>query len=64
MAEYTRNKSISMIVREFPDIQAIQSNKMEKKIIDLLYLLEEQIRVESVPHVLINTSHIHLRKKA
>ena len=41
-----------MIVCEFPDIQAIQSNKMKKKIIDLLYLLEEQIRVKSVPHVL------------
>ena len=43
-----------MIVREFADIQAIQSNKMEKKIIDLLYLiLEEQIKVESVSHVLL-----------
>ena len=43
-----------MIVCEFADIQAIQSNKMEKKITDLLYLiLEEQIRVESVSHVLL-----------
>ena len=31
IAQYTRYKSISMIVCEFPDIQAIQSNKMEKR---------------------------------
>ena len=43
-----------MIVREFADIQATQSNKNEKNIINLLYLiLEELIRVESVSHVLL-----------
>ena len=54
-----------MIVREFRDIQALQSNKMEKnKIIDLLYLLEEQIKVESVPHVLKHHTFICARHVA
>ena len=51
-----------MIVREFPDIQAIQSNKVEKKIIDLFYLLEEQIRMESVPHVVEHHTFICARR--
>ena len=39
IAQYTRYKSISMIVCEFPTKQ-----QNGKKIIDLLYLLEEQIQ--------------------
>ena len=62
IAEYTRYKSISMIVREFADIQAIQKQQNGKKIINLLYLLEEQIRVESVPHVLKHHTFICARR--
>ena len=62
IAQYTRYKSVSMIVCEFPDIQAIQSKQNGKKIIDLLYLLEEQIRVESVPHVLKHHTFICARR--
>ena len=52
-----------MIVRKFSDIQTIQRNKVEeKKIINLLYLLEEQIRVESVPHVLKHHTFICARR--
>ena len=50
-----------MTVCEFPDIQAIQSNN-GKKIINLLYLLEEQIRVESVTHVLKHHTFICARR--
>ena len=39
-----------MIVREFPDIPAIQSNKMEKR--SSIFCIYLRIRVESVPHVL------------
>ena len=42
-----------MIVHEFADIQAIQSNKMVKRSSILYLILEEQIRVESVSHVLL-----------
>ena len=53
-----------MIVCEFPDMQAINTKQQNgrKKIIDLLYLLEERIRMESVPHVLKRHTFICTRR--
>ena len=63
IAQNTRYKSISMIVCEFPDLKAIQSNKMEKRSsIFCIYTTEEQIRVESVPHVLKHHTFICARR--
>ena len=62
IAQYTHYKSVSKFVCEFPDIQAIQSNKMEKRsLIFCILILDEQIRVESVPHVLKHHTFICAR---
>ena len=59
-AEYTRYKSISMIVREFPDIQAMQSNKMEKRSFVFTWGTDQS----GVSATWSETSRIHLRRHA
>ena len=56
IAQYTRYKSISMIVCEFLDIQAIQSNKMEKR--SSIFCIYLRNRSEwSQCHMFLNITH-------